>query len=215
MDAKHSVIYSELLVGENVKIFPFCVIGRPPMSPSGLTSIDYSKLEAKPVYIGDNTIIGVHCVIYNNVRIGKNCLIGDQVRIREGVTIGDNCIIGIACKVGARTIIGTKTRIMDITNVASDAVIGNNVFIGPGVMMGNDNAMGRNVDFHTGIGPTIKDWAVIGMNASLLPCVVIGVDVLVGANSVVTKDVEDGTLVMGVPAVYKRHLTEGELRCQL
>jgi len=213
MNSEYIVEYSTIIQGENVKIFPFCVIGRPPMSPSGLTSIDYSKLENKPVIIGDNTIIGSHCVIYNNVKIGKNCLIGDHVRIREGVIIGDNCILGIGTKVGARTTIGNYTRIMDITNVASDAIIGDHVFIGPCVIMGNDNSMGRDVNFHIGKGPTLEDWSTIGMNATLLPGITIGKDSIVSAGAVVTRDVAPGVVVRGIPAKVDRLLKEGERRC--
>lgn len=213
MDFTYVVTYTEVITGENVKILPFCVIGRPPMSPSGLTSIDYSKLESKPVIIGDNTIIGTHCVIYNDVRIGKNCLIGDAVKIREGVIIGDNCIIGIGTKVGARTTIGNYTRIMDITNVASDAMIGDHVFIAPCVIMGNDNSMGRNVGFVIGKGPIIEDWVTIGMNATLLPGITIGKDSMVAASAVVTKDVPSGVKVVGLPAKIVRDLREDEKRC--
>lgn len=206
-------ILSELNMGDNVVIFPGCTIGRPPMAPAGTTIIDYSKIESKPVYIGDGTIIGSNVVIYNDVKIGKNCLIGDSVHIRENVSIGDNCIIGISTKVGARTIIGNNTRIMDLTNVASDALIGNNVFFGPGATMGNDNAMGRNIDFSTGKGPIVEDWATIGMNSTILPGIRIGQDALIAAGSVVTKDVKASVVVMGVPARFVRYLNEEEKRC--
>jgi len=208
---------SDVNYGENVIVFTGSVIGRPPMAPMGKTEIDYSKLPNLPVNIGDNTIIGANVVVYNNVSIGKNCLIGDGVYIREGVVIEDNCIIGIGCKVGARTKVGEGTRVMDLTNVASDAILEENVFIGPGVMMGNDNSMGRYKDGLGGLGfkgPYIKSWATIGMNASLLPAVVIGTDSIVGANSVVTKDVDDFSIVMGVPAQFIRRLKDEELRCK-
>jgi len=215
-NTKNVVFMCEVILGENIGFFPFTVVGRAPMSPSGVTEIDYSKMEAKPVVIGDNTIIGANVVIYNNVQIGKNCLIGDGVHIRESVFIGDNCIIGIGCKVGARTKIGNKTRVMDLTNVASDAVLEDNVFVGPGVMMGNDNSMGRQ-DSGGGFlfkGPVIKKWATIGMNSCLLPGVVVGEDSIVAAGSVVTVSVPDCVVVMGVPAKYTRDLREDERRCQ-
>jgi acetyltransferase-like isoleucine patch superfamily enzyme len=49
-------------------------------------------------------------------------------------------------------------------------------------------------------GPTVKKNARIGSNATILPGIVIGEDAVVGAGSVVTKDVPDGKLVLGVPA---------------
>ena len=199
-------------VGDNVKFFPNSVIGRPGMAPGGLTFTDYSKDGDKPVSIGDNTIIGVGVVLYSDVTIGKNCLIGDGVAIRGNVTIGDNCIVGINCKVGVNATVGNNTKIMDLTNVSSDAVIGSNVFIGPGVMMGNDNSLARSKDWAVE-GPIIEDWVTIGMNSSLLPGVTVGRDAMVGANSVVTKDVMPSVVVMGVPARYIRDLKEGEIRC--
>jgi len=208
-------VMTKVNFGVGVTLFPNCVLGRPPMAPRGATEIDYSKLPDKPVWIGDNTVIGANTVIYNNVMIGKNCLIGDGVHIREDVTIGDNCIIGIGCKVGARTVIGNKTRIMDLTNVASDAILEEHVFIGPGVMMGNDNGMGRDQaeDGFNYTGPVIRAWATIGMNATVLPSTMIGFDAVVGAGSVVTKNVPDKTVVMGVPAKIIRELRKEEIRC--
>jgi len=206
---------SDVIKGDRVIVLPGCVIGRPPMAPPGATEIDYSTLPSKPVHVGDNTIIGANTVIYNNVKIGKNCLIGDGVHIREDVEIGDNCIIGISTKVGARTKIGNYTRVMDLTNVASDAVLGEHIFIGPGVMMGNDNSMGRSeaADGFSFTGPRIGDWVTIGMNACILPNVVIGQDAIVAAGSVVTRSVKPWILVMGVPAKEIRNLTEEEIRC--
>ncbi len=214
---KASYKLSEVIQGENVIVFPGCVVGRPPMAPKGVTEINYNDLEAKPVTIGNNTVIGANTVIYNNVTIGKNCLIGDGVYIREDVVIGDNCIVGIGCKVGARTTIGNHTRVMDLTNVASDAFLGEHVFIGPGVMMGNDNAMGRapSKDGLDYTGPYIEDWVTVGMNANLLPSIRIGKDTIIAAGSTVTREIPTGVLAMGAPAKIKRQLKENEIRCQM
>lgn len=208
--------FVEIIQGENVIIFPGCVLGRPPMAPAGVTQINYELLPEKPVYIGTNSVIGANTVIYNNVRIGSNCLIGDGVHIREDVIIGNNCIVGIGCKIGARTYIADNVRIMDLTNVASDAVLEHHVFIGPGVMMGNDNGMGR-ADKVNGFdynGPKICEWVTVGMNSTILPGIVVERDSLIAAGSVVTKNVKAYSVMMGVPAVLKRVLGEEERRCK-
>jgi len=141
-----SYIFPNARIEKRVVIFPYCVIGRPPMSPNGTTNLDYDQ-DMALTRIGEGTIIGASSVIYSGVTIGKNCLIGDGVKIRESVNIGDNCIIGMNTKVGARTTIGERSKIMDLTNVASDTQIEAEVFIGPGVMMGNDNRLGHG-EFH-------------------------------------------------------------------
>lgn len=202
---------AEVIEGKGVVIFEGASLGRIPMSPPGTTVIDYSKLDKKPTVLGDNTIIGANAIVYSDVIIGKNCLIGDGVCIREGVRIGDNCIVGMNTKIGARTTIDDYTRIMDLTNMASDATIGKHVFIGPGVIMGNDNSMGRNDDYPWA-GPTILDYATIGMNSTILPSIIIHRDALVAAGSVVTKDVHAGNVVMGVPARFVRKLVGEEKR---
>jgi len=212
--SKTSYKLSEVIEGEGVIIFPGCVVGRPPMAPKGVTEIDYNELESKPVYIGDNTILGCNAVIYNNVKIGKNCIIGDHVTVREDVEIGDNAIIGIGTKVGARTKIGNHTRIMDNGNTASDAILGDHVFIGPLVSMSNDNSMSRDTTKggYDYTGPIIEDWVTVGSSACILPGVRLGKDSIVGASSVVSKDVAPGTVVMGIPARFKRFLREDEIR---
>lgn len=208
------MLFVEIKKGDNVVIFPNCVIGRKPMAPSGITEIDYNKVGNGDVFIGDNTVIGANVVIYSNVKIGKNCLIGDGVHIREDVEIGDNCIIGISTKVGARTKIGNYTRVMDLTNICSDGIIGNHVFIGPGCMSGNDNLMGRNSsgDGFSYTGMTIDDWVTIGMNTSILPNTIIGKDSIIGAHSVVTRNIDPGILAMGQPAKKIRYLSPEERR---
>lgn len=209
----YAYIFKNVELGDNVTIFPYAVIGRPCWVPEGTTSrkINMSKLES--TIIKDNTVIGSGAVIYHGSSIGRNCLIGDQAKLMNNVTIGDFSLIAINVKVGYETVIGHHVRIMDLTNVAGRAVLGNHVFIGPGVMMGNDNKMGR-AGGEGDIGPIIEDYVTIGMNASILPGVTIGKDSIIGAGSVVTKNVDPGCLYMGVPAKFKRRLREDEIRCR-
>ena len=216
MDFKNIILYDNVQLGHNVIIFPFTVIGRPPMAPSGVTTQAYKKREIKPVTIGNNCVIGSNVVIYDDVKIGNNVLIGDGVRIREAVSIGDNVVVGMSCKIGTRTTIENNVKIMDLTNIASDALIEEYVFVAQGVMMGNDNKMGRAIDRFDKMpewkGPVIKKYSRIGMNASILPFITIGEDSLVGAGAVVTKNIEPYSVVMGIPAKFIRYLREEERR---
>lgn len=200
---------------DKVFVGQFTVIGRAPIVPEGVTS-NSNKPSGKPVVIGDGTVIGAGVVIYENVVIGDNCIIGDGVRMRDGCIIGDNCIIGMNTKIGNRTVIGNNVKIMDLCNISGDMTVEDGVFIAQGVMCANDNSMGRKQEWQGGkgdnFGPTIRKFATVGMNSSLLPNIEIGENAVVAAGSVVTKDVKACTVVMGVPARYKRDLYKGEIK---
>ena len=197
----HVVIEPGVVIGNNVEIFPGAYIGKQPKGPG---------LARKPVFepylrIGDNCSIGPHAVIYYEVEIGSNTLIGDGASIREKCVVGDNCIIGRYSTILYKTTIGCHTKIMDLVNITGNSRIENNVFIAANVGSANDNAIGKEVyDENKIIGPKIRDGASIGIGALLLPGIVIGENAIVGAGSVVTADVPDNSLVMGVPAKIRK-----------
>lgn len=202
----HVVIESGVILGDNVEVFPGAYIGKEPKGPGLARRPSFEPW----IKIGDNCNIGPHSVIYYEVEIGHNTLIGDGASIREKCFIGNNCIIGRNTTILYATVIGSKTKIMDLVNITGNSLIGENVFIAANTGCANDNAMGKNPYDDTAIiGPRIKDGASIGLGALLLPGVVIGENAVVGAGSVVTSDVPDRAVVMGVPARIKRYIVEG------
>ena len=142
-----------------------------------------------------NVKVGEGVRIFNFVNaygcsIDSNSKIGAFVEIQKGASIGKNC------KISSHTFICEGVHIED------------NVFIGHGVMFTNDlfpratNADGspqNEADWKL-IETTIKKGASIGSNATILCGITIGENALVGAGSVVTKDVPPNTIVAGVPA---------------
>jgi acetyltransferase-like isoleucine patch superfamily enzyme len=113
------------------------------------------------------------------------------------------------------TTIGNRVKIMDNTHITGNMTIEDDVFIGMLVTTANDNAMGRKLSegkFWKGRGPTIRRFATIGQGACLLPGIEIGENSIVGANSLVTRDVPARTLVAGFPARQVRLLTPQEIR---
>ena len=132
--------------------------------------------------------------------IGDRTMVADQARIREQVTIGDECIIGGQVVVEPNTVLGDRVRIASNCCLTTDMVIEDDVFFGVGVITANDNTMGR-MKSPVYKGAHIKKRARIGSNATLLPAITIGEDAVVAAGSNVTKDVGDGMVVMGNPAV--------------
>jgi len=124
---------------------------------------------------------------YRNVSIGKGTWVGRGTVIRGNVKIGRDCYIGPYC------IITRFSR------------IGNHVFIAPFFLSTNDNRMAYHRRGHgTNLrGVTIGDHVRIAGHVMTLPGVRIGEGAIVGAYSLVTKDVEPYTLVYGIPA--KKH----------
>lgn len=193
------VIYPNTVLKAGVEIFEHCVVGRPPKAP-GCTSRALNAQYTSAV-IGENTILSPGCVVYAGTKIGHNSLLGDNCSIREDCRVGDYCIISRNVSINYNTVIGNYTKIMDNSHITGNAVIEDNVFISVLVATTNDNTMGREKydEDHVG-GPHIKKNTTIGAAANILPNVVIGENCIVGAGAVVTKDVPDNKLVMGMPA---------------
>lgn len=194
----HVTIADGVTIGENAEIFPNAFIGK---EPKGAGAIARQPQFEKRVSIGPNCSIGPGAVIYYDVAIGNNTLVGDNASIREKVSVGSYCVIGRCVTVNYDTKIGNRTKIMDSTNITGNAVVGDDVFIGMLVATTNDNAMG--IDGYNQeriLGPRIRNKAMIGSGATILPAVEIGEGALVAAGAVVTKDVASQTVVAGVPA---------------
>ena len=130
--------------------------------------------------IGENTNIWQFCIVLPNAKIGNNCNICSHCFIENDVVIGDN--VTVKCGV----------QIWDGMRIEDD------VFIGPNVTFCNDrHPKSRNKDWV--LEPVIiKKGAMIGANATILPGVTIGENAIVGAGTVVTKDVPANTIVKGV-----------------
>jgi acetyltransferase-like isoleucine patch superfamily enzyme len=134
-----------------------------------------------------------------NVRLGKGVKIPHPELVNlYGCEIGDNCFIGPFVEVQSDVKIGSGTRIQSHSFICSKVRIGKDVFVGHGVMFINDRyPVRRNPKDWEEI--IIEDGAVIGSNATLLPCR-IGKGALVGAGAVVTKNIPARKIVAGNPA---------------
>lgn len=193
------VIYPHTVIKKGTEIYDHCVLGKPPTSP-GTTSRKL-KVTYEPLVIGENCILCPGVVLYTGTQIGNHNLLGDYCSVREECRIGNHCILSRNVSVNYNTQIGNDTKIMDNSHITGNMVIGNSVFISVLVSTTNDNAMGRNgYDEDHVIGATIGDRATIGAAANILPGVIIGENAMIGASALVTKDVPDNKVVMGIPA---------------
>lgn len=132
--------------------------------------------------IGDRTSIWSFSHILKGARIGQDCNICESVFIENDVLIGD------------RVTIKNGVQIWD------GVIIEDDVFIGPNATFTNDMyPRSKNNEYHLE-QTVVKKGASIGANATILPGLVIGEGSLVGAGSVVTRNVEPFTVVAGNPA---------------
>ena len=200
----HVTIEPGVNIEDGVEIFPGAYLGK---EPKGVGATSRTVTFERHLRVGRGSSIGPNAVIFYDVEIGAETLIGDGASIREQCRIGTHCLISRYVTVNYNTMIGDRTRIMDSTHITGNCIIGNDVFISTLVATVNDNEMVlRSYAESKIVGPRIDDNVSIGAGACLLPGVHVGKGAIVGAGSVVTKDVESYTIVMGVPARLTRRL---------
>lgn len=147
--------------------------------------------------IGPNARIRLGTVIYGGTVIGANLQTGHNVVIREENTIGDDFAIWNSSTIDYGCQIGFGVKIHCNVYVAQFTTLEDNVFLAPGVTIANDPHPLCGLCMK---GPTVKKGARIGVNVTLLPHIVIGEGSLIGAGSVVTKDIPPFTVAYGNPA---------------
>jgi UDP-2-acetamido-3-amino-2,3-dideoxy-glucuronate N-acetyltransferase len=146
--------------------------------------------------------------IDESVEIGLRTKIWHFCQIRSEVSIGSDCVIGRGVYVGPGVKIGNLCKIQNNALIYETATLEDGVFIGPGVILTNDRnprAVNRDlslksqVDWHQA-QITVRHGASVGAGAVCVAPLTIGRWSLIGAGSVVTKDVKDYALVTGSPA---------------
>jgi acetyltransferase-like isoleucine patch superfamily enzyme len=140
--------------------------------------------------------------------IGAGASIWHQAQVREGARVGEGCVIGKGVYIGADVHVGANCKVQNYSCVYEGTVLEDGVFVGPEVVFTNDrypraiNPDGtlKSADDWECRGATVHYGAAVGSRSVVLPGVTIGRWALVGAGSVVSRDVPDHALVAGNPA---------------
>ncbi|MGL1934881.1 MAG: N-acetyltransferase [Fibrobacterales bacterium] len=140
-------------------------------------------------------------IVDTRVTIGSGTKVWHFSHIMHGVTIGENCSFGQNCVVGPNVTIGTGVKVQNNVSIYEGVEIEDSVFLGPSMVFTNvtnpRSFIIRKDEFQKTL---LKIGSSIGANATIICGVTIGRYALVGAGSVITKDIPDFGLAYGVPA---------------
>ena len=154
--------------------------------------------------MANNIYIHESAVVSPDAQIGEGSKVWVNTQIREGVVIGKNCILSKDVYIDIDVPIGDNVKIQNSVSVFHGVSIEDDVFIGPNACFTNDKVP-RAFNTNWEITETkVCKGSSIGANATILCGITIGEYAMVAAGSVVTKDVEPYSLVVGNPA---RHMS--------
>lgn len=156
-----------------------------------------------PVILGTGARLRSGTTLYDGTVIGSGLQTGHGVVIREGCEIGDdvavwsNSVIDYGCRIGSRVKIHCNCYVAQYSELDDD------VFLAPGVTIANDLYPGDARSAEVMGGPRIGRAVQVGVNSTILPYVQIGAGSLIGAGSVVTRDIPPGVVAFGNPATER------------
>ena len=156
----------------------------------------------------DSEFREANSIVHSTVQLGDKVIVWHWSQLREDVTVGSASSIGQGVYVGPGVTIGRNCKVQNGAQIYEPAVIHDGVFIGPNAVLTNDKKP-RAVTHGTGAMKSVDDWekvgvqintgASLGANVVCVAPVVVGEWAMIGAGTVVTKDVKPYALFAGNP----------------
>lgn len=196
----NTVIYDNVVIEDNTIICNDCVIGE----PLNGYYFDIENYNNPVTVIGANSLIRSHCIIYAGNQIGDNFQCGHRVTIREYNKFGNHCSLGTLDDIQGYSKFGDYCRLHSNVHIGQKSKLGNFVFVYPYVIFTNDPTPPSYVCE----GPIVGDYSQISTGSILLPKIKIGRHCVIGAGTVVGKDIVDYQLVIGIPGKEKKDVRD-------
>lgn len=149
-----------------------------------------------------NYYVNEYAVVDENVEIGEGTKVWHFSHIQSGSKIGKKCVFGQNVNVGNNVIIGDYCKVQNNVSIYEGVTLENYVFCGPSMVFTNildPKCKYPQVGAQFYIKTLVKEGASIGANATIVCGNTLGKHCMIGAGSVVTKDVPDYALVVGTP----------------
>lgn len=149
----------------------------------------------------NNYFVHVSSYIDENVTIGKGSKVWHFCHIQKGATLGENCSLGQNVNIGNNVKIGNGVRIQNNVSVYEGVELEDNVFCGPSAVFTNVITPRSHYSVGGVYAKTLVKWgASLGANSTVVCGNTVGRCAMIAAGAVVTKDVKDYALMVGVPA---------------
>ena len=187
-----TIIYDNVKIGDKSQIGADVILGEPVAD-----IYRNSEAYANPALtIGASSVIRSGSILYAGSTFGDRLETGHRVTIREGTIAGTNFRVGTLSDIQGDCRIGDYVRFHSNVHIGQKSTVGNYVWIFPYVVLTND----PHPPSETIVGVTVEDFAVIATMSVILPGMTVGQDALVGAGSIVNRNVGKEDVVVGNPA---------------
>lgn len=194
-----AVVHGGVAIGERARIEAHTVVGKPEFGYAVGQIYDGT---GGVTDIGAGAVVRSGAIVYCGAQLGVNVVVGHHTLLRTDVQVGCDSQLGHHLTVERATRIGRDVRCSPGSHITSSTVLANRVFLGAGVRTINDKALIWRDPHRSAVlsPPRFDTGAKVGSGSVILAGVTIGEHALVGAGSLVTRDIPPHALAYGQPA---------------